>query len=104
MTSKKQIENAVIQAMTQMIEKKTRAPFSFALVPSKRLADGGLGATWPAWHALLVDLAKDFLPSSRPYSGLKVDVMLVDTTYNKDLRSLRYWLVERLLLIEKHGV
>jgi hypothetical protein len=78
--------------------------FSWMLVPSKPLGDGGLGAGWNAWHILLDRLRPHYFPQQLPYSRLVTDVILVDTTLSKDLRSLRYKLTERLVLIGRHGL
>jgi len=96
------IERHVVKAIQEMVTEDTSATFSYSLVPSKRLSDGGLGVSWNGWHAMLGSL-KNRMPAAQPYRSLVIDVLLVETTFTKELRSLRYWLVKQLLLIEKHG-
>jgi hypothetical protein len=104
MAARADIEAVVVEALEKMVERNTSAPrFSFALVPSKPLADNGLGLSWNGWHANLKAFLA-LLPASKPYSKLIVDVMWVDETYTKDLRSFRYQTVERLLLHQAYNV
>jgi hypothetical protein len=104
MATRAQIEAVVVTALEKMVDTNTgAAKFSFALVPSKSLRDGGLGLTWNGWHANLGAFLQ-LLPNQKPYSKLVVDVRWVDDTYTKDLRSFRYQTVERLLLHEAYGV
>jgi hypothetical protein len=104
MLTRSEIEGEVVKALERLVNEYTSAPnFSFALVPSKRLNDGGLGMKWNGWHASLHTFAS-LLPRKKPYTRLIIDVMLVEDTFNKNLQSLRYWAVERLVLIGKHNV
>ncbi|MDI1328283.1 MAG: hypothetical protein PSV23_15930 [Brevundimonas sp.] len=97
------IELAVGAAIEQMVLKDVRMEkFSFSFVPSKARSDGGLGAGWNAWHILLNHLRRKRLSKTAPFTGLVIDPILVDTTLDKDLRSLRYQLTERLVLIDRY--
>lgn len=103
MAEKQEIENAVTAAIKAAISEETSATFSWGLVPAKRLSDGGLGATWNGWRAIVGTVISN-LPDEHPYSSLVIDVVLVDETYTKTLHTLRNRLVERLLLIDRYGV
>lgn len=103
MAGKEEIENAVITAIKDAISEETSGEFSWGIVPAKRLSDGGLGATWNGWRAIIGTVISK-LPEAHPYSSLVIDVVLVDETYTKTLHTLRNRLVERLLLINKYEV
>lgn len=97
-----EIEEAIGQAAEDMVEKETRATFSWSLVPSKELSDNGLGVGWNAWHALLDDLKSRHMPQHAPYSKVAIDDVLIDTTFDKNLRTLRSALVKRVKLARDH--
>jgi hypothetical protein len=101
--SDNEIEEVVSQAIEDMVDDETPAKFSWSLVPSKDLSDSGLGVGWNAWHALLDDVKEKYLPQSPPYSKLVIDNILVDTTLDKALRTLRSELVRRVKLIRDHS-
>lgn len=101
--SDNEIEEAVGQAIADMVEQETPAEFSWSLVPSKELSDGGLGVGWNAWHALLDDLKSRHLLRKAPYSKLVIDDLLVDTTFDKNLRTVRSEVVKRVKLARDHS-
>lgn len=101
--SDNEIEEVVGQAIADMVDQETSAEFSWSLVPSKELSDGGLGVGWNAWHALLDDLKSRHLSKSPPYSKLVIDNLLVDTTLDKNLRTLRSEVVKRMKLARDRG-
>jgi hypothetical protein len=98
------IEFEVGKALKTMVNTDVKVTFSYALVPSKSKSDGGLGAGWNAWRILLNNVVNHHLPKKHPYSKLKIDVMLVDESHTKDLRSARYGLTQRLVLIDEHKI
>ncbi len=102
--SRAQIEREVGDGLRAMVLAETpQETFSFSIVPSKSIAQGGLDASFNRWRALLVRLRDDHLPQRQPYSDLQIDVILVDKTLNKNLRSARYQITERLVLTQEHA-
>lgn len=98
------IEEVVGRAIQDVILAKTDVTkFTWTIVPSKSLLQDGAGLGWNAWHHVLHDLVADHLPKRRPYTALTVGPLLVRDSFNKNLRSLRYALTERLIAIDAIG-
>ena len=93
----------VERALLALIEKETAATFSYSIVPSKPLGDGGLGAEWTAWHALLIKFRTTYLPKRPAYESWFPDPLLVNDTVDKQLRSTRYQIIKRLWLLVSHS-
>lgn len=102
--SRAQIERDVGDGLRQLVLQDTaQTRFTFSIVPSKSIASGGLEVSFNGWRALLNRLKDNHLPQGRPYSDLLIDVILVDKTLEKDLRSARYQITERLALTKMHA-
>ena len=94
------IESVVRDALQELVESESDVDeFSWSLIPSKRLAEGGLGLQLNAWWIFLFKLRDEYLPQEHPYSELPVDEndrTLAEKTHNKELEDISYDLTKIL--------
>jgi hypothetical protein len=94
-----EVEEVVGDAIQRLVDEETGAPsFSWSLIPSKELSDGGLSVRFGRWKALLDDLQSKYLPQRPPYSKIAIDDVLADATLDKNLRTTQREVVKRVKL------
>lgn len=94
-----EVEEVVGAAIQRLVDEETGAPsFSWSLIPSKELSDGGLSVRFGRWKALLDDLRSKYLPQRPPYSKIVIDDVLADATLDKNLRTTQREVVKRVKL------
>ena len=84
------VESTVRTALQDLVLRETGVDeFSWALKPSKRLAESGLGLSLNSWWSKLDRLKDNYLPQVDPYTKLPVDDRrLAEKTHDKELEDV----------------
>ena len=91
------IDEDVNKALRKLVaEQFPGVDFSYSLVPSKSITEGGFGASWNGWRALLNNLKDTHLRKRPSYRKFDVGPKLVDDTLSKELTSAKIQIRNRL--------